>query len=63
MRYNNEFIEDSFMWNSIKEVCQENGRDDDGLVYKIYKDLYAQSDAVGKSWNYKMIDRLYEKYA
>lgn len=51
-------INDVFMFTTIKDIAYESGITDTHTIVGVYQELYNQTDAQGKSWNCKMIDRL-----
>ena len=61
MIINGTIIEDVFMFTTIKDIAYESGIIDTNTIVEVYKELYDKTDAQGKSWNCKMIDKLLSK--
>lgn len=59
--YKGHRIEDTFMWQTVLDIVIDEHKKDTEIAFKVYQELYKQTDEQGKSWNCSMIDRLVEK--
>lgn len=62
MEFLNRRIEDVVLLKACQECVADAGKEDDELVLKLYENMYRETDAQGKSWNYEMIDKLIENF-
>ena len=54
-------MKDTFMYTTVEEIAAEYAIYDKEFIEEVYQELYSKTNAVNKSWNCRMIDKIIER--